>query len=90
VGLLDGFASAPSADKPVNDQQGDEQRECKHSFGHVSSFRCRLASERTPGLTGPDQARRPEESDVRSGFPPRAHDVTVARVVCRHRISVIG
>jgi len=30
-----GPASAPPVDEPVNDQQGNEQRDCLRYFGHM-------------------------------------------------------
>ena len=44
-GVGPAVASAHPVDKPVNDQQGDEQRDYQGSFRHVSSFRSRWASE---------------------------------------------
>jgi len=56
------------ARKPVDDQQSDKQRERNRNLCHVSLLSVPNGVRRTPGLTGPDQSRRPEESDGRSCF----------------------
>jgi len=56
------------ARKPVDDQQSDKQRERNRNLCHVSLLSFAVRHPKTPGLTGPGQSRRPEESNGGSCF----------------------